>query len=420
MTLRRAQVLFLGFCAACYIYANVLAPMPGLASPSDFTHYYLAGGAILHLKSPFDDPEFLYPPLVAFLFAPFALLSYVAARWAWFLTSQACLIAAAVILWHSLKRNWTAALCIALTWGLTSAGSETLALGQITPLLVLLLAIAYSTAGAAQGVSVATGFSLKYIPGSLAIALLLRRDLRAVAAFVFTAVVLVSIPWIAIAAFFSGARAPVSGNYWMGTPAILSWSIPSAVLRALDPPATPDRVPHDWEFGNTGANLHLSAKRRAVSLTISAATFAGGVLALTLACRGRLRAEQMSWALAGLTSLSLAASPVCWTHYQLLQYPGLALLLANAVQQRRWRSAAGVVVCGALLYAVPVLVLTNYYRAHAGWSAASPFTLYFWTSVAPLASLAVFAFCLWNLWCNDSVREVTGCSASLPHLRSSR
>jgi len=31
---------------------------------------------------------------------------------------------------------------------------------------------------------------------------------------------------------------------------------------------------------------------------------------------------------------------------------------------------------------------------HNGWTTASPFTLYFWTSVPPLASLGIFALAL--------------------------
>lgn len=395
----------LGLLGAWYVVANVLGPISSLASISDFVHYYRAGEAILHLKSPFDDPEFLYPPAVAFLSAPFALLSYVAARWSWFLISQACLISAAIIVWRSLGRGWTAALTVAAMWALGGAASESVALGQITPLLVLLLAIAYSCGSTAQGLSIGAGFSLKYVPGALAVALALRRDMRALSSFAVAVLVLVAIPWIAIVSFFSGARTPVSGNYWMGTPAVLSWSVPSVVLRALDPPRDSDHVPHDWEFGNSGANLHLDATRRIISLVTAAATFAIGAVALALACGGRLRAEQMPWALAGLTSLSLAASPVCWTHYELLQYPGLALVIHAAIVHRKWLLTAFAIVCAALLYPVPVAVLTRYYQGHAGWTAASPFTLYFWTSIAPIASLALFTLNVWNVWCNSSKRR---------------
>ena len=39
---------------------------------------------------------------------------------------------------------------------------------------------------------------------------------------------------------------------------------------------------------------------------------------------------------------------------------------------------------------VPVAILTAYYQSHGGWTAASPATLYIWTSVTPVASLLLF------------------------------
>jgi hypothetical protein len=94
--------------------------------------------------------------------------------------------------------------------------------------------------------------------------------------------------------------------------------------------------------------------------------------------------------MAAPTSLSLAAAPVCWTHYQVMQYPGIALLLCYALQKRLWRLLGGTLVCAALLYPVPVAILTDYYAKYGKWTAASPVTLYVWTSVAPLAALALF------------------------------
>jgi hypothetical protein len=128
---------------------------------------------------------------------------------------------------------------------------------------------------------------------------------------------------------------------------------------------------------------------RLASLGACAVTLAVGVLVL-----GRLSSMESRWALVGLLSLGLAAAPVCWTHYQVMQYPGLALLLSRAVERRRWWMASAIGVCGALLYPVPVAVLRSYYIAHGGWTAASPVTLYFWTSVTPLAGLLLFGLCM--------------------------
>jgi hypothetical protein len=65
------------------------------------------------------------------------------------------------------------------------------------------------------------------------------------------------------------------------------------------------------------------------------------------------------------------------------------LLLHHALSRRRWILAGGTVVLGALLYPIPVAVLRAYYERHGGWTAASPATLYVWTSVTPVVSLAL-------------------------------
>ena len=82
---------------------------------ADFAAFYTAGEAVLHGVSPYrthpdhDPPiwdgidryrhsRFLYPPLVARLFAGFALLPYAAAKWLWMAVSLAC-VAAALRTW---------------------------------------------------------------------------------------------------------------------------------------------------------------------------------------------------------------------------------------------------------------------------------------------------------------------------------
>jgi hypothetical protein len=87
-------------------------------------------------------------------------------------------------------------------------------------------------------------------------------------------------------------------------------------------------------------------------------------------------------------------APVSWTHYQLLQYPGVAMLLVAALRRRCWWLALATAACFALVYQMPQLFLISYRDSHNGWTTASPVTLYFWTSVPPFASLAIFAFAL--------------------------
>jgi hypothetical protein len=167
------------------------------------------------------------------------------------------------------------------------------------------------------------------------------------------------------------------------------------LLRILDPPKDQGKLPDNWEFGNVAANLHLPLPMRLISLSAAAITLAAGILALLAFSRGRLSSAQLPYALAGLLSLGLAAAPVCWTHYQVLQYPGVAFLLSRAVLLRRWWIASLACLGGAMLYTLPVAILRSYFQAHGGWNAQSPATIYFATSLTPIACLALFTLCLW-------------------------
>jgi hypothetical protein len=100
--------------------------------------------------------------------------------------------------------------------------------------------------------------------------------------------------------------------------------------------------------------------------------------------------------MAALVSLSLAASPVCWYHYQELQYPGVALLLCQVLRSRRWVMVAAVIALGALLCPVPLAAIDAYYAKYGSLTVSLP-ALYLWTSVAPFASLALFGLFLREL-----------------------
>ncbi|MGB7759135.1 MAG: glycosyltransferase 87 family protein, partial [Bryobacteraceae bacterium] len=290
-----------------------------------------------------------------------------------------------------------AACCVAGVWALGGAAWEGLALGQPGALLVLSLALAYWQTRAAQGAAVAAGFSLKLVPGAVSIVPLLRRDWRAVAVLVTVMIAGVLVPSAAIRYWMPGPPPAVQGDYLLGTPAVLNWSLPAVALRIADPPVAPPKLPHNWEFGNTALGAHLPRGQQWLSAGVAAGVLLAGLAALLLVCRGRLEAAQAPWAAAALISLSVAASPISWNHYQILQYPGLALLLCRSVRRRRWLLGACAVVLGAFLYQIPREVLRAYYVQHAGWTAASPATLYIWTSVAPVASLVLFAVLLRQL-----------------------
>ena len=223
---------------SAYVYCrtNVAEPVRALPAPSDFSHYYDAGRAILHHRSPYNDSDFLYPPLVAFLAALLAAVDYLTARWIWFLFSQACLLVAAFLLWRGIGRDLAAFCAITMVWTLGDAAAENFVLGQFGPLLVLLLAVAYTQKEESRGIAAGLGFALKYLPGVLLAGLVLQRSRRSLAAFLAASLLFLLIPWAVLLYAFPGARAPAGSNFGMGTPALLSWSVPSAALRFLDPP----------------------------------------------------------------------------------------------------------------------------------------------------------------------------------------
>lgn len=392
------MILLLVCCAAYYLKVNVADQLPGITdAPSDFTHYYRAALCVLYAQSPYVDPENLYPPALAFLLTPLALTDYVTARRIWFWSSQAFLLLAAFLTWRALGHDRAAACCVACVWALGGAAWEGLALGQVGPLLVLLVALTYWRTGAAQGAALAAGFSLKFIPGVVSIVPLLRRDWRAVTVLAAVAVVGVCVPSAFISHWKSGPVSPVRAGYWMGSSSVLNWSLPAVALRIADPPVSRVKLPPNWEFGNTTEGLHLSRGQQWLSAGIAAGILLAGLGALVTACRGRLNGAQAPWAAAALISLGVAASPVSWHHYQILQYPGLALALCHSVRRRKWPLGVSTVVLGACLYQIPRAALLAYYLRFSGWSAASPATLYIWTSVAPVAALALFGVLLRQL-----------------------
>src|SRR6185295_13720270 len=153
------------------------------------------------------------------------------------------------------------------------------------------------------------GFALKYFPGIVALPLLLGRRWRALVASAAVGLAGVCVPWLILSAFFTGARAPVSARYWMGTPSMWSWSVPSVALRLFIPITPRAPFPADWEFGNVAATLNLGSRLALISVGTACAVFAGGMIALALVCRGRLNGRQIPWAMAGLVALSLAVAP---------------------------------------------------------------------------------------------------------------
>jgi alpha-1,2-mannosyltransferase len=401
--LPRAAPAVMILCAGWYVYHSFIEQAP-TASLSDFRWYYLAARHVAHGESPYLSEGYLYPPILAYSLTPLAFLEYVPARWIWFLISQACVLASAWLIWRHLGRGRLAGCVVAIVWAFGGAAAESLGLGQIGPELTLLLAAAYTLSPRLEGACAGTGFALKVIPGVICVIFALRRDFRALFTAVAAAFVLTAIPWGIAACCSSGPRAPAALDYLSGTPSPLSWSLPSLALRVDEPFRFGKPMPHDWITGHTLQELRLSPEERRLSLAVAFLTLAVGCAILAITVRGKLEYRQTALACAAMAALALAASPVCWTHYQVMQYPGVALFLGYAARRRLWGLLGATAACAAFLYPIPVAVLKAYYEASNRWP-NSPIVMYFWTSVSAAASLALFGLMIRELPRIEAIEE---------------
>jgi hypothetical protein len=379
----------LSICAERYYQSTIVRRVPVLNSaPCDFLPYYQASQHIVHGESPFLADGYIYPPLFAFLLTPLAPLDYVTARRAWYVISQLFLIASAFLLWRRFGRDWASACWIAFVWGFGVAAGESLAVGQVGPLLTFLIVLALTCRQWGRGGAVALGFAVKLFPALLGAAVLLRGERRAIRAMIAGAVAAFVLPYAAVATLLHGPSGVGKGSAWMGTPATLSWSLPSVVLRILDPARRSFISPGNWMLGTNLEHFRLPLALAAAVLAAALLTLAVGLAAIVWAAGLRIREEQAPWVMAALVSLALIASPVCWTHYQVLEYPGVALLLIHAWRNRQWTLLIAVLVLATLVYPLPIHMMDTLSQH---WTADSFNAVYLWSTVPPLASLALFA-----------------------------
>jgi len=384
-----AALCILLICSERYYQSTIVRRVPVLNSaPCDFLPYYQAAQHIVHGESPYLADGYIYPPLFAFLLTPLTALDYVTARRAWFVISQLFLIASAVLLWRRFGRDWTSACWIAFVWGFGIAAGESLAVGQVGPLLTFLVVLALTARHWKRGTAVALGFAIKLFPGMLGVAIILRGGKRASRAMIAGAIAAFALPWAAAAALLHGPSGLGKGSAWMGTPATLSWSLPSVVLRILDPSRGDFIVPSHWMLGTDLEHFRLPLYLAVANLAVVVITLVVGLSAIVWSASIRIMEEQVPWVMAALVSLALVASPVSWTHYQVLEYPGVALLLIHAWRHRQWVQLIAVLALAALVYPLPIHMMDTLAQH---WTAGSFNAVYFWSTVPPVASMALFA-----------------------------
>jgi alpha-1,2-mannosyltransferase len=393
--------LLCGLLAACYLYRTVAIPLPSLGPAiSDFWWYHQAAQAVLSGDSPYSVEDFAYPPLFAFLLTPLALVSYETARWIWFALSHGCLFLSAYLLWRVAGGDRLALLAVVGVWTFGGAIAESLMLGQINPLLLLLVAFSWYLPPRLSAASVAAAAAVKIWPGTLLGSYAVLRQGRAFAAGVAMLAVLAALPWVLIALLLGPPSIPPATHYWMGTPAVFNFSAPAIALRILDRPTGTGRLPANWEFGNSVHALRVPEPDRWVAVAVAAGILAAGLAALFWRAGPAPSDTPLPLVSGAIVALTLAASPVSWSHYQLLQYPGAALLLARLLRRREFRRAT---VLGGLflgLYQIPILGLGPYLATY-GWTAANPPLLWALTSLTPLCSLVLFAVYLRELRVNS-------------------
>jgi hypothetical protein len=383
--------------ATSYVYLGWIAVWPYVARPeSDFVNYFQAARAIVEGRSPFSVPGFDYPPLLAIVVLPLVPLGLEGARWAWFCLGHACLLAAAGLMWRKLGADRAALLAVALVWGVGGTIAENLALGQLNPLLLVLVVLSVGSVrgGAVPSSAIGVATALKLWPGVLlvrdAITGSLRRSLQAA----LITLGLVVVPMLGVATLLPPPSSPPHAGYWMGTPALNNLSFPGTVLRILDAPKSGAALPQAWIRGNDPAWLVLSVQQRVVSVGVAVIGLALGLILVFVSLRRRGAAQPDPALLTGaLVALALAWAPLCWYHYRLLHFVGAAAICSGGLRRRRW-SIVGATFLALVVATWTALAMDRLYIGVFGWTAAVPTALWLLTSIVPFADLTLAVLCV--------------------------
>lgn len=275
---------------ACWYELHAREPL------QDLDVFRTAALAVVHGNSPYPTPNaaaiaefnrFVYPPVAALLFAPFAALPSGAAGVLMFIAGLAAVVGGLRVLGVEDWRCYGVAVISAPT-------VNSIALGAVTSFLLLGAALAWRYRGNTAISAAATAFTavLKLFLWPLAVWLLVTRRWRAAALCAGTAAFLLLGGWAVIG--FSGLR-----------------SYPT-LLHVLQQVEAPDSYSTIALFGLRGDAA------TAVTLGLSL----GAVIAVCLAARG---ADGDRRAFAAAILASLVATPLLWLHYLLLLYVPIAI-----------------------------------------------------------------------------------------------
>lgn len=368
---------------------------------ADFRNYYEAAVHLLAGLSPYEVKGFDYPPLTALIVLPVAWLPYQDARTVWLVANWLCLAGAGFLLVRVLGSDRKALLAVAACWAVGGTVAENMVLGQVNPILLFLVVLAWWGArrdrfGVVAG-AIGLATALKLWPGVLLIALAAVHWRRATAGLV-AALIFIALSWLPFL-WLPAPHSPARADYWLGTPALLNFSLPAVALRLADPPTPGQEMPLSWRNGNDPLAFKLPAKQAVLSAGLSGILLAVGGCVLLWAARPALRSGEgvypMMAAMAAATSLALLASPISWYHYQLLQLPGLALLArrwADRPASQPWwvTRLLGLAALAAGLTWTQVAGIGRYVD-HYGWTDRAPAWLWLASSLVPILALVHFA-----------------------------
>lgn len=397
---RRAWLLplcWLAFAAAASWYYVVLPARHLPTTGGDFGGFHAAAGALLEGRSPYVGGAFSYPPLFALLLTPLATLPLAVARWAWFGLSLAALAGALAVTLRLTSRSTGAErgqfdlppylLATLAVWAIAGTVPENLVLGQVNPFLMLLIASAGALVAkrpAAAAALIAVAAAIKIWPGALLLPFLLRRQWKALATGIGTAIAL-SVAATAIAgAMVDGPLTVGEESVPLGTAAPLNISLPALALRIADPPHD-GIMPPAWTAGFAFGGWEPFARHGWLSALVAIVVLATTALTLAIARRGENRAAPIE--LAVMTAAALLASPVTWYHYQLCQFPAMALVLARVVAERAWGRALALAL-GFVALGRGAQWLFGLYVDRWGWTGEAPAALWISTSIGPLVGAA--------------------------------
>ena len=333
-------------------------------SGGDFANLHRGAAALVAGESAFARPELDYPPLVPVLLAPLGLLSLETARLVWLALSLMAVVLAMLAVWRLAGRDLAATCAVAIVLLVDGSATPNLAIGQVNPVLLLLLALAlllHRSRPALAAAAVGLAAALKIWPGLLLLSWIPGARLagsdrsdrsdhatayRAAGGAVLVWALLVALPFGVLAVATPPPHLPLAHGYWFGTPALLNFSAPAAVLRASYGWQPGSALPRDWVDGVSSA-WSLAPGRQRISAATSLVLLGAGLAALFVRLRRVGRSAAGPEIACALVALALVAAPIAWYHYQLLQLPAFVLALAPALRARRW--AASVALAGTLL-----------------------------------------------------------------------